>query len=123
MVKSSLFVLVAATFACNLVSAVGITDNGCYGNELNNNASKAREDCIKKLLSQTGVNLYATADNCKCSATGMTGGTAAQFLYKLSKGNMDRNQNKESCFVNVGDCFNQSNIRTCGVSTVTCTNK
>lgn len=92
MVKSSLLVMVIATFASTLVSAVGVTDSGCYGNELNNNASKAREDCIKKLMSQTGVNLHASADNCKCSASGLTGSSAAQYLYKFSKGNMDPNQ-------------------------------
>lgn len=89
MVKSSFIAIAIATLAVSMVSAAGVTDSGCYGNELNHNASLDREQCVKQLISQTGVNRHASYASCKCSAAGMTSREAAQALYSSIKGNMD----------------------------------
>jgi hypothetical protein len=92
MVKASFIVMAIATLAVSMASAVGITDSGCHGNELNHNASRDREQCTKQLINQNGVNRSASYGTCKCSANGMTSREAAQNLYSYIKGNMDPRQ-------------------------------
>ncbi|KAI8341712.1 hypothetical protein BC941DRAFT_466611 [Chlamydoabsidia padenii] len=119
MFKTSFIVMALATLG--MVSAAA-TDSGCYGSELNHNASLDREQCIQKLISQTGVNLHASYGSCQCSASGIPADTAAKELFKMVNHNTDPNQNRATCFANVGDCFDEHNIRTCGSAQVDCGN-